>query len=222
MTLDETLSALKAAGSEQTRKTFARHCVNREMFGVKYSDLEKVRKKIKIDHALAEQLWKTGNHDAIILAAMIADPAKASLRFLNAWIKDVDNSLIADALAKFVGKTSFAVECFEEWRKSKNDSISSTGWMVLRSLVSDNKTPDGYFEKLLPEIEKGIHSAKNETKATMNGALIAIGGRNANLEKPALAAAARIGKVEVDHGDTACETPDATAYIKKIAARRKK
>ena len=35
-----------------------------------------------------------------------------------------------------------------------------------------------------------------------------------------LAAARRIGKVEVDHGDTGCKTPDAVDYIRKMAERR--
>ncbi len=47
----------------------------------------------------------------------------------------------------------------------------------------------------------------------MNNALIAIGGRNDELERQALAVAARIGAVHVDHGETNCKTPDAAAYI---------
>src|SRR5690606_35126803 len=47
---------------------------------------------------------------------------------------------------------------------------------------------------------------------------ISIGGRNAALRKAALAAAKRIGPVEVDHGDTACKTPDAAAYLDKTWA----
>jgi len=39
------------------------------------------------------------------------------------------------------------------------------------------------------------------------------------LKKEAIAAAGRIGKVEVDHGKTSCKTPDAAAYIKKASAR---
>jgi len=35
------------------------------------------------------------------------------------------------------------------------------------------------------------------------------------------AAARRIGKVEVDHGDTSCKTPDAEPYILKASARKK-
>lgn len=56
----------------------------------------------------------------------------------------------------------------------------------------------------------------------MNSALIAIGCRNAKLEKLAVAAAKRIGPVEVDHGDTSCKTPDAVAYIAKTWAHRAK
>jgi len=52
----------------------------------------------------------------------------------------------------------------------------------------------------------------------MSSALIAIGGRSAALRKAALAAAKRIGVVEIDHGDTACKTPDASASIEKTWA----
>ena len=55
----------------------------------------------------------------------------------------------------------------------------------------------------------------------MNNALIAFGVRNPALEKKAMAVAQAIGKVEVDHGDTSCQTPDAAAYIKKTLERRR-
>ena len=42
------------------------------------------------------------------------------------------------------------------------------------------------------------------------------------LTKRALAAATRIGVVDVDHGETSCMTPDARTYIKKTLAHRKK
>ena len=52
-------------------------------------------------------------------------------------------------------------------------------------------------------------------------ALIAIGIRNGKLERNALAAAQKIGKVEVDHGETNCQTPDAAAYIRKTRQRQR-
>jgi hypothetical protein len=48
--------------------------------------------------------------------------------------------------------------------------------------------------------------------------VIAIGCRSPALRKAALAAAKRIGKVDVDQGDTACKTPDAAGYIEKCWA----
>jgi hypothetical protein len=67
-------------------------------------------------------------------------------------------------------------------------------------------------------VESKIHTSKNWVKYAMNNALINIGVRNSVLEKKAIAAAKRIGVVEVDHGETGCKTPDAAAYIKKTAA----
>lgn len=222
MTIDDVLAALKAAGSEKTRATYARHGVKRDMFGVSYGDLEKLRKKIKVDDQLAQQLWRSGNHDARTLAMMVADPEKASITSLTAWANELDHSLLMSGLSRFAGKTAVAKDCFERWRDSKNDHTSAAGWGTLAALAqSDRDLPDEYLENQLRAIESGIHSAPNETKYMMNAALIAIGGRNPKLQKLALAASGRIGKVHVDHGDTACKTPDAAAYIKKIAARKK-
>ena len=56
----------------------------------------------------------------------------------------------------------------------------------------------------------------------MNMALVSIGITRPALRNRAIAAARRIGQVEVDHGQTGCKTPDAEAYILKAAARTRK
>jgi 3-methyladenine DNA glycosylase AlkD len=53
------------------------------MFGVSYAALGKLKKQIKQEHALAEALWETGNHDARVLATMVADPRKADAALLS-------------------------------------------------------------------------------------------------------------------------------------------
>ena len=73
----------------------------------------------------------------------------------------------------------------------------------------------------LATIEGEIHARKNRVRDAMNSALIAIGIRNDALEEQALAAATRIGKVEVDHGETGCKTPDAADYIRRTLDRRR-
>jgi hypothetical protein len=73
---------------------------------------------------------------------------------------------------------------------------------------------------LVSKIESRIHAEPNGVREAMNRALIAIGVRNPKCQKAAVAAAKRIGKVEIDHGETGCKTPDAAAYIDKTIAHR--
>jgi hypothetical protein len=53
MTCCEVLQELESLGTEKNRKTYQRHGVTRESYGVSFADLEKIRKRIKKDHALA-------------------------------------------------------------------------------------------------------------------------------------------------------------------------
>jgi len=221
MTYKELMQELKSLGSEQTRKTYKRHGIQGEIYGVSYAAMGVLKKKIKIDHQLAGQLWKSGNHDARILATMIADPAKGSA-LVEEWIKDLDSFAICDAVASFAAQTSIDAKRIEKWMKSSDEWTASMGWVMLARLARvDARFSDQSLEEYLEVIERNIHTAKNWVRYSMNSALISIGIRNDKLQKKALAAAARIGKLEIDYGDTECKTPDAAPYILKAAARAK-
>ena len=89
----------------------------------------------------------------------------------------------------------------EKWTRSRDEMIACTGWHVLASIArQDNRLTDAYFTGYLEAIESKIHVSKNWVKHAMNNALISVGVRNPALEKKAIAAAKRIGRVEVDHG----------------------
>ncbi|MGA9770942.1 MAG: DNA alkylation repair protein [Blastocatellia bacterium] len=222
MTIDETLAELKSLGSEQTRKTYKRHGVKGDMFGVSYASLGKLTKKIKVDHKLAEQLWATGNHDARVLATMIADPKQINDKLLEAWVKDLNAYVLTDALARLVSATPLARKKMEKWTKSGQEWISATGWQLLSFIaINDNELADDYFDDYLSLIESKIHTGKNRVRYAMNGALIAVGIRSPGLEKKALAVAKKIGVVTVDHGETGCKTPDAAEYIQKVKQKRR-
>ena len=222
MDLAETMKALEAAGSAQTRKTYTRHGVTGPQFGVNYSTLKPMAKKIKTDHALAVQLWDTGNHDARILALMIADPQAATAKQIDSWVKVLDNYVLTDALAGFIARTPFARARLDKW-ESKDGWLGNVAGVIFCHLAAtDPDLPDAFFETRLERIEREIHKHKDRVAHGMNHMLISIGIRNPRLTALALAAAKRIGKVEVDHGDTSCKTPDAAEYIQKTLAHRKK
>ncbi|MEO8395489.1 MAG: DNA alkylation repair protein [Chloroflexota bacterium] len=216
----EVLAQLEAAGTEKTRKTYARHGVGANQYGVSYADLGKLKKKIKVDNDLALKLWASGNHDARILALMIADPAKAESATLDSWANDLTNYVIADAFSTYVGQTPFARAKAEQWIEADDEWTADAGWSLIGRLASsDEALPDSYFTASLARIARDLHSSKNRVRHAMNNAVIAIGLRDDALEAQAIATATQIGKVVVDHGNTDCETPAAIPYIAKAKAR---
>lgn len=222
MNCQETLRQLESLGTEQNRKVYRRHGVSAHLFGVSYAHQHKLAKALKGNHPLALELWASGNHDARVLATLIADPGQGDDRLLDSWVSDLDSYGLTDAFAGFAGKTDRARDKAEQWRSAAAEWPGRAGWQLVAHLaMQDKDLPDAYFLARLADIEREIHSRKNRVRDAMNNALIAIGIRNAALERPALAAAARIGKVVVDHGQTGCKTPDAAAYIQRTLARRR-
>lgn len=223
MTKKEVVGQLMTLGTAQNRKIYKRHGVRGSQYGVSFANINRLAKKIKVDQELAEGLWKTGNHDARVLATYIADPAAMKSSVLDAWAKDIDSYVIADAFSKLAARSRFAVRKAEKWTRARSEWTGQAGWNVMAALArGENDLTNGYFTDVLATIEKEIHARPNRTRYAMNTALIGIGTRNAALEKKALAAAKRIGKVHVDHGETSCRTPDAAAYIRKTNAHEKK
>ena len=221
MNVEQALAQLEEMGTAQNRKIYTRHGVREQMFGVSFGNLNKLAKSIKRDHSLAVELWSSGNHDARVLATMVADPSQADETFLEGWATELDSYVITDAFSGFVGKTPHARARAEHWTTADGEWPGRAGWHLVAHLaMKDQSLPDAYFTALLATIEGEIHSRKNRVRDAMNNALIAIGIRNADLQEQALAAAARIGKVDVDHGETGCKTPDATEYIHRTLARR--
>ena len=214
------LRELESLGTEQNRKIYRRHGAGNNLYGVSFANLKDLAKKHKANHQLALELWASGNDDARVLATMIADPKLADDSMIEGWASDLTNYGLADALEGFVAKTALVRQKAEEWIQSDEEWRGSMGWQLVgHRALHDKDLPDDYFERHLQTIERDIHSAKNRVRYSMNGALIAIGMRNENLKTKALAAAERIGKVEVDHGETGCKTPDAVPYILKASAR---
>ncbi len=219
MSLAETMKALEKAGTAQARKTYTRHGAQEPMFGVSFADLKKLVKKIGVDHELALKLWDTKNHDARILAIKVADPARMKPADLDRWARESRMRMCGGYVAMLTAEGPHGISRANEWLASSDANLREAGWTLTGSLASiDESLPDAWFEKRIAQIEKTIHSAPNADRYAMNAALITIGGRNAALRKLATAAAKRIGKVEVDYGDTDCKTPDAVPYIEKAWA----
>lgn len=222
MNLQQAMRALESKGTAQNRKVYARHGYPQEMFGVSFTELRALAKSVGVDQGLATALWNTGNADARILATLVMDPAQMDGKQWDAWVQDITFQTLADQLAGPVARSPFARAKAEQWTQHTKDHVAQTGWNVVSLLAADATTDRAWLEQHLDRIENTIHGAGNWTRHAMNQALISIGGYCPPLQDKALAMARRIGKVDVDHGETGCKTPDAQQYIAKMVAHQSK
>ena len=221
MLLTEVLTQLEAAGSEQTRKTYARHGVKGEYFGVSYAVLGQLRKKIKVDDALAVELWASGNHDARILACMVTDTAALTRVRIDSMVDVIDNYVLAGELGDLIARSPLLMDVHNTWRFDTGEWRSAIGWRMVSALASKGNVSLDAGRSYLSEIEAGVATAPNRTRLAMNSALIALGGYNSCLYEDVVACSGHIGPIQVDHGDTGCKTPDPVVYMQKMRVRQK-
>jgi 3-methyladenine DNA glycosylase AlkD len=222
MTYEQAMKSLEKEGTAQNRKIYLKHGAHEPMFGVSWAHLTRLTKQIKVDHPLALALWKSGNYDARLLATMIVDPEQLTSQTLDRWVKDLDCYPLASAFARMAMRSAAAQEKMLEWKSSHAEYVGQAGWDLQAYHVTAGKAPESDLKSILDQIESRIHSAENRVKHAMMMTLITIGARGGKMKELALATHKRMGKIEIDHGDTACKTPDPKVYIEKMLARQKK
>ena len=222
MNAQEILTALRKLGKPSTAAIYKRYGTGDNVFGVLTSEIGKLQKKIKTDHALAMELWKTENAEARALALQIADPEKLSRTDADRLLKDGPVRFVGWYLSGLVARSPIAEKTMWAWMSSRDEYSREMGYSVLASRLRDDpdSVSDADADKVLSTIEKEIHRSPNWARYAMNSALIAIGVSKPALSKKAMETARRIGKVEVDHGETHCKTPDAVPYIQKTLKRK--
>lgn len=219
--LDQVMKALEAKGSEQTRKTFMRHgAAGDNLYGVKVGDMKVIAKTIKKEQDLALLLYGTGNYDAMYLAGMVADGAQMTKKQLESWARDADWQMISEYTVPWVAAESpHGRELALKWIGAKKEHVAAAGWNTYSGLVTtvpDDELDQEEIISLLKRVEREIGAAPNRVKYCMNGFVIAVAAYVTPLAAKAKATAKKLGKVDVDVGDTACKVPVAVEYIEKI------
>lgn len=221
MTLAEVMAELEALGTERTKKTYINHGAHEPLFGVTTGALKPLAKKIKINQALAQELYATGNYDAMYLAGMIADPLAMSEADFAGWIKQAYCHGIADFMvAVTLAESPLAQKISDKWIASGEELVMSAGWNCYCWLLGSR--PDEEFDQskllaMLHTVEENIHQMPNRTRYAMNNFVLTVGISYLPLHDEAMKTAEAIGKVDVYMGKTSCKTPLATEYIQQAA-----
>ena len=189
------LGELRAMGSPAAMEGMRRFGIRgRVMLGVSVPNLRKLAKKAGKSHGLALELWKTGIHDARILAAMVDEPERVTPRQMDEWAGEFDSWDVCDLCCSgLFDRTPYAYAKASQWSGAEGEYVKRAGFAMMAALaVHDKEAGDSKFVRFFPAIRAGSTDDRNFVKKAVNWALRQIGKRNARLNRKAVALAEEI------------------------------
>lgn len=219
MTLKETLTSLKAMANEKMFAQNVKHGAGKNQFGVKLGDIRALGNKIKSNHDLALELWKTENIDARLLATLIIQPKKLSVQELSELVSSIAFVQEAEWLNAYVVKDHPQKETVrEKWMNSKNPWAARAGWSLTSGRIA--REPEGLdIVNLLDRIESEMPVAPPEVQWTMNSALAQIGIHFPKHRRRAIDIGESLGIYRDYPVSKGCTSPFAPIWIKEMVSR---
>jgi 3-methyladenine DNA glycosylase AlkD len=197
VTAAEIIGSLKRLADPKNVEGMARYGINTDTaFGVPVPRLRAIAKEIGKDHALAAELWRSGIHEARIIAPLIEDPARVSERQADRWVRQFYSWDICDLCCNnLLRKTPFAHDKALEWSAGEREFVRRAGYVMMAVLaVHDKAAADSVFAEYLRVIAAGATDERNMVRKAVNWALRQIGKRNLALNAEAIATAKRIAE----------------------------
>lgn len=195
------MKELEALGTERIKKTYINNGAHDPLFGVATGKMKPIAKKIKKNQALAEQLYASGNYDAMYFAGIIADPTEMTAEDFERWIDKAYFYMLSDyVVAVTLSETDFAQVVADRWVASDEELKMSAGWSCYCWLLGNR--PDDEFSTnkiadMLNQVENTIHDSPDRTKSAMNNFIYTVGVSYLPLHEKALETARAVGPVEV-------------------------
>ena len=220
MILKEILKELESLGDAKVRAHNTKYGAGKNQFGVKMGDIRALAKKLKTNHELALELWKTGNIDAQFLAILLMKPKSLSAGEMDRMVRSVTFVHVADWLISYVVKQHPDKESLrQEWMTTKDKMAARAGWSLTAERIA--KSPEGIdLTALLDRIESEMATAASEVQWTMNGALAETGIHHPKHRKRALAIGEKLGIYRDFPCSKGCTSPFAPIWINAMVSRQ--
>jgi 3-methyladenine DNA glycosylase AlkD len=94
--------------------------------GIRVPALRRLAREIGRNHRLAEELWKSGIHEARHLAAMVDEPARVTEAQMERWVREFDSWAVCDGCClNLFAKTPFAFR--KRWTGAEEKKNLSSG-----------------------------------------------------------------------------------------------
>ncbi|MEX2049133.1 MAG: DNA alkylation repair protein [Gemmatimonadota bacterium] len=220
MSREQALEQLEKLGDEKVRARNYRNGAGENQFGVKHGDIRKLAAKIKSDHALALELWDTGNLDARLLAILVMKPEELSRDEMDRLVRSTDFVQVADWLSSYVLKEHPDKEGLRQaWMADDDRWAARAGWSLTSGRVA--RSPEGLdLAALLDRIESELADAPDEVKWTMNTCLANIGIHSGVHRARAIAIGEALGAYRDYPVSKGCTSPFAPIWIEEMVRRQ--
>ena len=222
MSAESVIDELRSKANPEVVEGMARFGISsKNTLGLSVPTLRAMAKKLGKDHGLAQALWRSGIHEARILAAMVDEPAKVTERQMERWVADFDSWDVCDGCCGgLFDKTTFAYAKALEWSNRSEEFVKRAGYALMAELaVHDKGASDGAFLRFFGAIESGSTDNRNFVKKAVNWALRQIGKRSLKLNAEALRLARRISKT--DNSSARWVASDALRELSSEAVQRR-
>ncbi|MGM0835145.1 MAG: DNA alkylation repair protein [Bacillota bacterium] len=201
MDFETVMQELKALGKERSKKMYISNGAKEPLFGVATGAMKPIAKKIKINQGLAEELYATGNYDAMYFAGIIADPKAMTESDYDRWMDGAYFYMLSDyVVAVTLAESDIAQEVADKWIASGEELRMSAGWSCYCWLLGnrkDNEFSESKISGMLDLVKNTIHDSPERTKSAMNNFLYTVGISFKPLNEKAIETATAVGIVEV-------------------------
>ncbi len=199
MSVQSIISEMKSKADPKAVEGMARFGISsKNTLGLSIPVLRSMAKKIGKNHEVAQALWKSGIHEARILAAFVDDPAEVTEAQMERWAAGFDSWDVCDQVCSgLFDRTPFAHRKALEWSGRKDEFVRRAGFTLMAALaVHDKEASNAEFAEFFRAIEEGSADQRNFVKKSVNWALRQIGKRNLELNRLALQVAEKISKID--------------------------
>ncbi|URN96429.1 MAG: DNA alkylation repair protein [Candidatus Pristimantibacillus lignocellulolyticus] len=195
------MQELEALGKERTKKIYQSNGAQEPLFGVNTGEMKPLFRKIKLNQPLAEQLYATGNYDAMYFAGIIAEPKAMTEADFERWIDAAYFYMISDFIvAVTLSETDIAQQVSDKWIESGEELKMSAGWSCYCWLLGnrpDREFSESKIAKLLELAKNTIHDAPERAKSSINNFIYTVGVSYLPLHDLAFETAKIVGPVSI-------------------------
>ncbi|MGM7634949.1 DNA alkylation repair protein [Bacillus sp. Hm123] len=201
MDVETVMQELEALGKERSKKMYISNGAHEPVFGVATGAMKPIAKNIKKDQCLAEELYATGNYDAMYFAGIIADPKAMTESDFDRWMDGAYFYMLSDyVVAVTLSESDIAQDVADKWVASGEELRMSAGWSCYCWLLGnrkDNEFSENKISDMLDIVKNTIHDSPERTKSAMNNFLYTVGISYLPLHEKAVETAKAVGTVEV-------------------------